>query len=104
VLALEQPEVSKGEAFHVVANAAVTFRGYADAVASWFGKDANLKFFPWNEFEKPWTKNLLRRPTITSLIARIVVTKKQNDCSALSHATRRLKQLRKQSIGTSLMA
>jgi nucleoside-diphosphate-sugar epimerase len=56
VLALEQPEVSKGEAFHVVANAAVTFRGYADAVASWFGKDANLKFLPWNEFEKTLDK------------------------------------------------
>jgi nucleoside-diphosphate-sugar epimerase len=38
---------SVGEGFHTVSPAAVTLRGYAEAVASWFGKPANLKFMPW---------------------------------------------------------
>jgi nucleoside-diphosphate-sugar epimerase len=32
-----------GEDFHVVSETALTLRGYAEAVASWFGKDVNLK-------------------------------------------------------------
>jgi nucleoside-diphosphate-sugar epimerase len=36
-----------GESFHVVSPAAVTLRGYAEAVASWFGQPANLRFIPW---------------------------------------------------------
>lgn len=51
ILALEQPDVSLGEAFHVVSGAALTLRGFAEAVAGWFGKEANLKFLPWKEFE-----------------------------------------------------
>jgi nucleoside-diphosphate-sugar epimerase len=36
-----------GESFHVVSPAALTLRGYAEAVASWFGQPANLRFIPW---------------------------------------------------------
>ena len=36
-----------GESFHVVSPAAVTLRGYAEAVAAWFGQPATLRFFPW---------------------------------------------------------
>ena len=32
-----------GEEFHIVSDAAVTLRGYAEMVAFWFGKEANLK-------------------------------------------------------------
>ncbi|GAA3140585.1 nucleoside-diphosphate-sugar epimerase [Kribbella aluminosa] len=35
-----------GESFHAVASDAVTLRGYAHAVAEWFGKPANLGFVP----------------------------------------------------------
>ena len=45
VLALDQPSVAVGEAFHVVAPKALTLRGYAEAAASWFGRSANLVFF-----------------------------------------------------------
>ena len=41
-----------GESFHVVSPAAVTLRGYAEAVASWFGRQANLQFLPWEEWKK----------------------------------------------------
>lgn len=33
-----------GESFHAVSERAVTIRGYAETVASWFGQKANLKF------------------------------------------------------------
>ncbi|TCC53684.1 NAD-dependent epimerase/dehydratase family protein [Kribbella capetownensis] len=35
-----------GESFHVVASDAVTLRGYAHAVADWFGQEARLSFLP----------------------------------------------------------
>jgi nucleoside-diphosphate-sugar epimerase len=39
-----------GESFHVVSPAALTLRGYAEAVAGWFGQPANLRFLPWEEW------------------------------------------------------
>lgn len=39
-----------GENFHVVSAAAVTLRGYAETVASWFGQAAHLRFLPWEEW------------------------------------------------------
>lgn len=41
---------SVGESFHTVSPAALTLRGYAEAVAAWFGQEANLKFLPWEEW------------------------------------------------------
>ena len=41
-----------GESFHVVSPAALTLRGYAEAVASWFGNKAVLKFLPWQEWKE----------------------------------------------------
>lgn len=41
-----------GESFHVVSPAALTLRGYAEAVASWFGREANLEFLPWAEWKQ----------------------------------------------------
>ena len=38
------------ESFHVVSPAALTLRGYAEAVAAWFGRPARLKFLPWPEW------------------------------------------------------
>jgi len=40
-----------GESFHTVSAAAVTLRGYAEAVAGWFGRDANLEYLPWPEWQ-----------------------------------------------------
>jgi len=39
-----------GESFHAVSPAALTLRGYAEAVAGWFGQEANLCFLPWTEW------------------------------------------------------
>jgi len=48
---LENPGAAIGESFHVVSPAALTLRGYAEAVASWFGHEARLSFLPWNEWK-----------------------------------------------------
>ena len=39
-----------GESFHVVSPAALTLRGYAEAVAGWFGLPARLRFLSWEEW------------------------------------------------------
>jgi nucleoside-diphosphate-sugar epimerase len=39
-----------GESFHVASPAAMTLRGYAEAVASWFGQRARLTLLPWPEW------------------------------------------------------
>ena len=52
MLALASQNGAVGEAFNVVSPAALTLRGYADAVAEWFGKPAKLAFLPWEEWKK----------------------------------------------------
>ena len=52
VHAMANRSVSIGEAFHVASPAALTLRGYAERVAGWFGRPANLKFLPWDEWRK----------------------------------------------------
>lgn len=41
---------SIGESFHIVSPAAITLRGYAEAVYSWFGHQPKLEFLPWPEW------------------------------------------------------
>lgn len=41
-----------GESFHTVSPAALTLRGYAEAVAGWFGKEANLSYLPFAEWKQ----------------------------------------------------
>lgn len=43
---------ANGESFHAVSPAALTLRGYAESIARRFGKIANLKFLPWEEWCK----------------------------------------------------
>ncbi len=43
---------SVGENFHVVSPEALTLRGFAESVAAWFGKPANLRYLPWEEWKK----------------------------------------------------
>jgi len=40
-----------GESFHVTSAAALSLRGYAEAMAAWFGQTAHLKFLPWEEWK-----------------------------------------------------
>lgn len=39
------------ESFHTVSSAAISLRGFAEAVAGWFGREADLRFLPWTEWE-----------------------------------------------------
>lgn len=48
--AIQNRDVAVGESFHVVSGAALTLRGYAERMAQWFGRDANLRFLPWKEW------------------------------------------------------
>jgi nucleoside-diphosphate-sugar epimerase len=41
-----------GESFHVVSAQAVTLRGYATAMAKWFGQEPNLKYVSWKDWQK----------------------------------------------------
>lgn len=49
--ALEHWSSAVGESFHVVSPGAVTLRGYAEAMAAWFGQEARLTFLPWEEWK-----------------------------------------------------
>lgn len=40
-----------GESFHVVSEAALTLRGYAETVAGWFGQEARLRYLPWETWK-----------------------------------------------------
>jgi nucleoside-diphosphate-sugar epimerase len=48
--AMTNRSLSIGESFHVVSPAALSLRGYAEAVAAWFGQPARLRFMPWEEW------------------------------------------------------
>jgi nucleoside-diphosphate-sugar epimerase len=48
IKAAENWSLAVGQSFHAVSPAAVTLRGYAEAVAGWFGREANLRFEPFD--------------------------------------------------------
>ena len=50
--AIARWSASVGEAFHAVSPAAVTLRGYAEAMAAWFGREAKLRYLPWEEWKR----------------------------------------------------
>ena len=48
--AMDHWSSAAGESFHVASPAALTLRGYAEAVAAWFGQPADLCFMPWEQW------------------------------------------------------
>jgi nucleoside-diphosphate-sugar epimerase len=48
--AIERQSEAVGNSFHVVSERALTLRGFAEAVAGWFGREAVLRFVPFDEF------------------------------------------------------
>jgi len=44
--------VAVGESFHAVSPQAVTLRGYAEAMAAWFGRAPRLSFVPFDEWKR----------------------------------------------------
>jgi nucleoside-diphosphate-sugar epimerase len=43
--------VALGESFHAVSPAALTLRGYAEAVFTWFGEKAKIRLLSWDEWQ-----------------------------------------------------
>ena len=51
--AMRRPQVARGQVFNVVANQALTVRGYAEAISQrLFNKDCALEFLDWESFRK----------------------------------------------------
>lgn len=50
VACIANPEKSVGEAFHSVAKQAITMQGYAELLYAAFGKEAKIKYLPFDEF------------------------------------------------------
>ncbi len=50
--AMANRSAAVGESFHSVAPTALTLRGYAEAVAGWFGREARLTFLPWDRWRR----------------------------------------------------
>lgn len=53
-LAVANPEAAAGESFHVVSDRALTARGFAEAAAGWWGREANLRPVSWEEFREAY--------------------------------------------------
>ncbi len=49
--AMAHRSAAVGESFHVVSPAALSLRGYAEAMAAWFGCPADLRFLPWEAWK-----------------------------------------------------
>lgn len=54
-LALDRWDAALGQSFFAVSRGALSFRGYADAVAGWFGQPARLRFLPLEAWMKTMT-------------------------------------------------
>src|SRR5262249_28023820 len=54
--AIASRPTSLGEAFHTVSPAAISLRGYAEAMAAWFGREPKLTFLPWPEWKARQTE------------------------------------------------
>lgn len=51
IKAIENGSSAVGESFHIVSEQALTLRGYATAIATWFNQPAKLKFLPWEAWK-----------------------------------------------------
>jgi nucleoside-diphosphate-sugar epimerase len=55
-LAVTHADRAIGESFHVCSPAAMTLRGYAEAMAAHFGRPARLAFLPWEKWRTTVTE------------------------------------------------
>jgi nucleoside-diphosphate-sugar epimerase len=53
--ALERQGAAVGNSFHMVSDRALTLRGFAESVAGWFGREADLRFVPFDAFRAQTT-------------------------------------------------
>jgi nucleoside-diphosphate-sugar epimerase len=54
---IENRQNSIGESFNIVSKRAITLKEYANEIAIWFGKDANISFLPWEKWKKTVTES-----------------------------------------------
>ena len=88
-LALDSWGVAVGESFHVVSPAALTLRGYVEAVAWWFGVPARLRFVPWEEWREDVSEKEAEGTGTTSPTVPTAASLKPSACLATSLATAR---------------
>jgi len=50
--AIQHKDKAVGESFHIVSPQAMTMRGYAEAIAEWYGRRPNIHFLPWDKWQK----------------------------------------------------
>ena len=55
--AIENWRVSTGESFNAVSGGALTLRGFAEGMADWFGRPADLAFEPFETWGEAQTDN-----------------------------------------------
>ncbi len=60
VAAVAARNAAIAESFHVVSPAALSLRAYAEAMASWLGQKAQLRFLPWEEWRSGFSENDVR--------------------------------------------
>jgi nucleoside-diphosphate-sugar epimerase len=49
-LAVEAGPLERTEFYNIVSDRALTLRGFAEAAAGWFGRDASIEYVPFDEF------------------------------------------------------
>ena len=59
-LTIANPKAAAGESFHAVSERALTMRGFAEAVAGWYGRTADLEFVPFEQFASTTTPEFAR--------------------------------------------
>ncbi|MBI1299500.1 NAD-dependent epimerase/dehydratase family protein [bacterium] len=60
IQAMANRSAAVGESFHAVSPAALTLRGYAESMATWFGQAAQLEFLPWESWRETVTEQEAR--------------------------------------------
>jgi nucleoside-diphosphate-sugar epimerase len=53
--ALERSTEAVGNSFHIVSERAITLRGFAEAIAGWYGQEARLRFAPFDDWKATTT-------------------------------------------------
>jgi nucleoside-diphosphate-sugar epimerase len=56
VAAMGRWSVSAGESFHAVSDAALSLRGYAEAMYRWFGHGSRVRYLGWEEWKRAHTE------------------------------------------------
>jgi nucleoside-diphosphate-sugar epimerase len=55
VAAMGRWSVAAGESFHAVSDAALSLRGYAEAMYRWFGRESRVQYLGWEEWKSRHT-------------------------------------------------